>query len=202
MSFRLWAAAWGGLITSRCAILCFFQKMDDVIHSCALRFGLTEEEECEMVVHDDSRVSPYGSWLQVEIKRTTRRNLQGRCFGLGDDDLFMEFDDDKPLANGPSSSSSATRVPNTSGFVNSTYSCGPPTLVHVADPTLPGEAWEEPNVIVAPNGPSHLGPSICHDKKVVASIGLSSFVNLDSFNLAGPTFSHYYLCISLPLLWA
>ncbi|KAM1554030.1 hypothetical protein ACFX11_006824 [Malus domestica] len=55
-------------------------------------------------------IAPYGSWLQVEIKRTTRRNLQGRCFGLGEDDLFMEFDDDKPLANGPSSSSSAARI--------------------------------------------------------------------------------------------
>ncbi|KAM1100244.1 hypothetical protein FF1_006694 [Malus domestica] len=29
----------------------------------------------------------------------------------------------------------------------------------MVDPTLPGEAWEEPNVIVAPNSPSHLGSS-------------------------------------------
>ncbi|KAM2897343.1 hypothetical protein COP2_006999 [Malus domestica] len=30
--------------------------MEDVIHSFASRFGLTDEEECEVVVHDDSRV--------------------------------------------------------------------------------------------------------------------------------------------------
>ncbi|KAM1023314.1 hypothetical protein TB2_044084 [Malus domestica] len=30
--------------------------MDDVVHSFASRFGLTEEEECEVVVGDDSHV--------------------------------------------------------------------------------------------------------------------------------------------------
>ena len=37
-------------------ILQFFWKMDDVVHSFASRFGLTEEDECEVVIQDDSHI--------------------------------------------------------------------------------------------------------------------------------------------------
>ncbi|KAM1774944.1 hypothetical protein COP1_044201 [Malus domestica] len=40
--------------------------MDDVVHSFASRFGLTEEEECEVVVGDDSHVR-VADFLLVEI---------------------------------------------------------------------------------------------------------------------------------------
>lgn len=56
MSFRLQAAVWSEVSYFGRAILRFFWKMDDVVHSFVSRFGLIEEEECEVVIQDDSHI--------------------------------------------------------------------------------------------------------------------------------------------------
>lgn len=56
MSFRLHVAVWSGVSYFGRAILRFFWKTDDVVHSFASRFGLMEEEKCEVVIQDDSHI--------------------------------------------------------------------------------------------------------------------------------------------------
>ena len=47
---------WSGVVSFGSVILRLLRKMDEVVHSFASRFGLTEEEECEVVVRNDSQV--------------------------------------------------------------------------------------------------------------------------------------------------
>lgn len=56
MSFRWRAAVWSGVLSFGSVILYLLRKMDDVVHSFASRFGLTEDEDCEVVVRFDSQV--------------------------------------------------------------------------------------------------------------------------------------------------
>lgn len=51
-----WPFVWNTLLSLRGVTLRFLQAMDDVIHSFASRFGLTEAEECEVVIQDDSQI--------------------------------------------------------------------------------------------------------------------------------------------------
>lgn len=53
---RRWSFVWNTLLSLRGVTLRFLQAMDDVVHSFASRFGLTEVEECEVVIQDDSQI--------------------------------------------------------------------------------------------------------------------------------------------------
>ncbi|XP_068314981.1 uncharacterized protein [Pyrus communis] len=44
----------------------------------------------------DAAMALYGYWLQAEAKYAGRRNLHGRRFSLGEEDYFVDFDEEQP----------------------------------------------------------------------------------------------------------
>lgn len=52
----------------------------------------------------DAAMALYGSWLQAEAKCVGCRNLRGRRFSLGEEDYFVDSDEEQPSENGPSPS--------------------------------------------------------------------------------------------------
>ncbi|KAB2635650.1 hypothetical protein D8674_026184 [Pyrus ussuriensis x Pyrus communis] len=103
----------GGGVTVFCKwILVSLRYMDKVIQSFASRFRLTEEEDHEVVIKEnvEFRISQFllvdrkmvlngGPWTFEKMLLLLTLVWEGHCFGLGDEDVTMDFDDDIQPSN-------------------------------------------------------------------------------------------------------
>ncbi|KAM1181798.1 hypothetical protein ACFX13_000368 [Malus domestica] len=104
----------------------------------------------------DTAMALYGSWLQAKAKCAGRYNLRGCRFRLGEEDYFVDSDEEHPSENGPSPSPGVMSDPGLSVIdLETSLDCRNDVLILFHEPQDLAQEYERlieenPRVDLAP----------------------------------------------------